>query len=217
MSKNSIHLLFIPTGSYWEGSELADIKASFQPIFEKLDRDGPYDGVLVFSQGAALMASFLLYLQSQNQPSPFRFAIFVCGGVSYSVLEDRNVQVSPKARGWEKIMNACLDGIVASKDGQDPNSDFIFDSNASFDFHDVFGLDVLQPSLRKLQINIPTVHVHGSKDPTYPLSRQLEQFCNATCGISYNHGEGHVIPRKKQVSECMAKLVNWAMEMAIEY
>ena len=47
---------------------------------------GPYDGVIAFSEGAALVASLLIYKIRQNGRQQrlfplFKFAIFFCGGV----------------------------------------------------------------------------------------------------------------------------------------
>lgn len=64
-------------------------------------------------------------------------------------------------------MNACFDGVVAgSNQDMAHNGSFALDSKVPLDFHDLFGLDVLQPAAQKLQISIPTVHVYGSR-PRY--------------------------------------------------
>lgn len=209
-----------PYRSYWEGSNVADTKASFKLIEEKLKKNGPYDGVLAFSQGAALIASYLLYLKADNKPSPFKFAIFIAAGVPTYVLEDIGVHVSQEARMWEKKMSLCLDGAVrGSLDHHEKppyDEDFAFDRNISDDPRNTFGLDTLQPAVRKLRISIPTVHIYGSKDPVYPLSRQLVRFCDSTCSRIFDHGEGHVIPRKRDVSDRIRALVKWAAETSDE-
>lgn len=119
-------------------------------------------------------------------------------------------------------MSARLDATLESKESlargsSAADNDLVIDPNAPVDLHNLFGLDVLQPAIEKLRINIPTVHIYGNKDPVYPLSRQLVQLCDPTCRRSYDHGEGHGIPRKKEVSDRITALVKWAVEMVTDY
>jgi predicted esterase len=53
-----------------------------------LQEEGPFDGVMAFSQGAGLAASLMIHRSQQahkfpegSSSLPFRFAIFFCGGV----------------------------------------------------------------------------------------------------------------------------------------
>ena len=53
---------------------------SLRVVREAVERDGPYDGILGFSQGATLAALFcLLAAPTAASPAPFRCAILVAG------------------------------------------------------------------------------------------------------------------------------------------
>ncbi|KAI1454903.1 serine hydrolase FSH [Annulohypoxylon moriforme] len=64
-------------------------RKAIELLSEIIDEEGPFDGCIGFSQGAALLASFLLAHQSLNRfsPPPFRLAIFICGSSALSISE----------------------------------------------------------------------------------------------------------------------------------
>ncbi|KAL9122901.1 MAG: hypothetical protein Q9187_000552 [Circinaria calcarea] len=56
---------------------------AYQLIYETIEEDGPFDGIIGFSQGATLTYSFLQH-HAKTHPfdppySPFRCAVFICG------------------------------------------------------------------------------------------------------------------------------------------
>ena len=57
------------------------IESSLDYIIEFIDRNGPYDGILGFSQGAAFATSLLSRLQETQSSYHFKIAILV-GGVA---------------------------------------------------------------------------------------------------------------------------------------
>ncbi|KAI1102914.1 serine hydrolase FSH [Jackrogersella minutella] len=69
-----------------------------------VDEDGPFDGCIGFSQGAALLASLLLSNQALDPfaPSPFRLAIFICGSSALRVTESDS--------SWSRIDPQELEG-----------------------------------------------------------------------------------------------------------
>lgn len=78
----------------------------------------------------------------------------------------------------------------------------------------VSGLDLSDANTRagRLRISIPTVHVCGRKDPRRPASLQLAALCDAKQRKFYDHGGGHEIPRRSEVSRKLAKLMQWMDE-----
>jgi hypothetical protein len=52
----------------------------YEYLLDIIDEDGPFDGVVGFSQGAAAAATALLHSQSLDSTAPplFKFAIFFC-------------------------------------------------------------------------------------------------------------------------------------------
>ncbi|KAL2135872.1 hypothetical protein VTI74DRAFT_6471 [Chaetomium olivicolor] len=187
---------------------------------------GPYDAVMGFSQGCALIGTFLLYQarETPGEPLPFKAAIFICGGMPLPALEDLGVEVSERAR----TINDATVKMLKEKAGAltdyaehlekvqkgvglwDDLSGLVHDPDRMPEEGDVFGLDFTKmPS--DLRIRIPTVHVYGAKDPRWPASLQLAYFCERR--RMFDHKGGHDIPRSTEVSERLAWLV---MEVARE-
>jgi hypothetical protein len=68
-----------PFFRHWDGSRKS-VHECYEDILDIVDEDGPFDGVVGFSQGAAAAATALLYSQSLDNTAPplFKFAIFFC-------------------------------------------------------------------------------------------------------------------------------------------
>lgn len=184
-----------------------------------------------FSQGCQLISSYLMQrtrdLGTSPPPErtlllPFRGAIFVCGGLSFVALAALSVDVPDKALAIEKGSIEALRAKtklfreLVSQPSQiqrgvglwDDTSMLVHDPGAPLPLdNDVFGMDYsLFGSFPKdLYINIPTVHVYGSRDPRYPAALQLAYTCPKRS--MYDHGGGHDIPRTTEVSECIAEMI----------
>jgi hypothetical protein len=209
-----------PYYSFWEGSEIKDIRASHKWLEEKIKSDGPYDGVITFSQGCAVIASFLLYHQAETPhvPPPFKVAVFICGGLPLQVLEDVGVTVSLESYYWDnrtrqeleekaRMINTMMPGDVRWESPKD------IDPSAPLDLKNVFGLDITKVP-DNLRIKIPTAHIYGFKDPRYISGVQLSQLCNPAVRKCYDHGGGHEIPRGQRVSENIAEILKWSALIA---
>ena len=210
-----------PYYTFYRGTGVSVIRATHEWLRELLDRDGPYDGVMLFSQGCSLISSFLMYHQAENPhlPSPFKVAIFICGGVPLSVIEDLGVHVSAEARDLDARTSKQLQQRASAVATAAPRTDYwisvderLFDPSAPIDTSNVFGLDFTK--IQKPRISIPTVHIYGGKDPRFPASVQLAHFCEPSMKRTYDHGGGHDVPRTKEVSEAIAELVRWSAFMS---
>lgn len=186
--------------------------------------NGPYDAIMCFSQGCSLAASLLLYNQTLYPDSPplFKAAIFICGGVPLDVLASLGVDVTDEARDLDQSSKVALqqqasseailrDGYDRWTAGFDPFS--VHAEQGSGERKMVFGIDVARIP-REMKIAVPTVHVYGAKDPRFPASVTLAQFCDRAVRRTFDHGGGHEIPRKREVSESIAELVEWCAMMA---
>jgi pimeloyl-ACP methyl ester carboxylesterase len=67
--------------AYYDPDEPETITQAVDDLAEYVQSEGPFDGVLAFSQGAALAA---MVIARDIFPAPFAFAIFICGGPPYS-------------------------------------------------------------------------------------------------------------------------------------
>ncbi|KAL8715723.1 MAG: hypothetical protein Q9220_000390 [cf. Caloplaca sp. 1 TL-2023] len=217
-----------PYYSFWNSlSSIPEIRAAHEWLDERIEELGPFDGVMGFSQGCSLIASYVLYRQ-QTHPGrelPFKCAVFICGGVPLQVLEDLGVEVTEAA--WEMNKSSAVQlmeqasGDAILKRGAQRWRNVNYKSNEGFtgetpvdDASDVFGLDFTRGVLGGLRIKIPTVHVYGSKDPRCPASLQLAELCEKRWRRVFDHGGGHDVPRKTEVSEGIAQLVEWTQVVA---
>lgn len=94
-----------------------------------------------------------------------------------------------------------------------PADDLEHDPSETPPSSDVYGLD-LNFFPEDLKIKIPTVHVYGAKDPKYVASVQLVHLCEENRRRTFDHGGGHDVPKRTNVSERMAELVEWAAKEA---
>ncbi|KAL8825126.1 MAG: hypothetical protein Q9170_007919 [Blastenia crenularia] len=207
-----------PYYSFWNDTGIHSIRKSLTWFRDYIKKNGPYDGVMCFSQGCALIASYCLYHQAEtpNQPLPFKVAIFICGGVPLQVLEDVGIEVSQEV--WDlndkssKALaeQASSDAILKSGLNRWMSADSTINSeDALRDPSNVFGLDFTKMP-KHLRIMIPTVHIYGNKDPRCPASLALAQFSDPTWRKIYDHGGGHDVPRKSDVSDSISQLVEWS-------
>ncbi|WPH02496.1 Hypothetical protein R9X50_00536100 [Acrodontium crateriforme] len=71
-----------PYHAYHEGIEPTAVQTAHDLIDAVLDEEGPFDGVVAFSQGASLAISYILQHKRQHprEPSPFGFAVLFSPG-----------------------------------------------------------------------------------------------------------------------------------------
>ncbi|KAI0380666.1 serine hydrolase FSH [Hypomontagnella monticulosa] len=195
---------------FFDAEEPHDIRKANEWLAKKLGNDGPYDGVLSFSQGATLVSSFLLYRQwyDHDLPQPFKFAIFVCGSIPLIVLKNLGVPVSSKAEGVVAHAKLQIDrglGPIAphTKEAR----------RALFNSDDCFGLNLNKIPL-ELKIRIPTVHVWGENDPLFPASVQLAGLCDPYLRKVHIHTGSHEVPREKKDQDELKILIEWCTQRA---
>jgi hypothetical protein len=178
---------------------------------------------MCFSQGCSVAGSLLLYNQSlyPNAPPLFKAAIFICGGVPLDVLASLGIDVTDEARELDQSSKIALQQRASSaailRDGYD-RWGAGFDPFSAIPGEDgdkkmVFGIDIMRIT-REMKIPIPTVHIYGAKDPRFPASVTLAQFCDEAVRRTFDHQGGHEIPRNMAASETIAELVKWCTLMA---
>ncbi|KAK4235797.1 serine hydrolase-domain-containing protein [Achaetomium macrosporum] len=69
-----------PFHCWYRGLSSEQCNEAHRVIGEAIAEDGPFEGVIAFSQGAATILSLLLHhdMHQPSQPPPFRFAILFC-------------------------------------------------------------------------------------------------------------------------------------------
>ncbi|KAJ5185392.1 Serine hydrolase FSH [Penicillium cf. griseofulvum] len=73
--------------------------------------------------------------------------------------------------------------------------------------HPVSGKVVTADDYNEEPITIPTCHVVGASDPFLDGSMALYNMCDPDSADLFDHGAGHLIPRKKQTAEEIALVV----------
>ncbi|KMU91623.1 hypothetical protein CIHG_09478 [Coccidioides immitis H538.4] len=173
-----------------------------------------------------------------EEPLPFKSVVFICGGIPLPALEHIGIHVPERAWQIHNqtaeamstqihTLQSEVEEIVQTK-SRPRTRQKLPDENLEarglertrrrdtgkphllpeFGLHNVYGLDItLIPDC--LRINIPTVHIYGSKDPRYPCSIQLAHFSKPEIRRVYDHGGGHEIPVTTSVSSEIALAVEW--------
>lgn len=145
--------------------------------------DGPYDGVVAFSEGAATAASMMLHDQAvQKEQEPlFKLGIFFNSVMLFSPSENLGVNITKRIIGGAVKYNGYLHNLPGEVKGatavQDPE---IY----------AFSTDIYTPP-----IQVPTMHVIGSQDVFADCSQELAKLCEASNAKVLVHDGGHALPR----------------------
>lgn len=212
-----------PYYSFYNATEKDYMEHAHKWLDSSLMSDGPYDAVMCFSQGCALVATYLLWRQSRDLPSPFKSAMFICGGIPLQFLESLGVQVTASMHEYDDFSRVAL-SKQASLDALLIQGEQRWEGSSSPPFsHDVgmrgsaeiiiddLDLGSLETALR---IKIPTAHVVGHKDPRYLAGLHLAKFCDGEQRRFFDHEGGHTIPRAQWVSQEMAALLVWMQKQS---
>ncbi|KAI0006342.1 serine hydrolase FSH [Xylariaceae sp. FL0662B] len=195
---------------FYEALNVKDILKAHKWLTTKLLQSGPYDGVIAFSHGAALVSSYLLYQQwyEHESPPPFRFAAFISGNIPLMALKDLGVTISDEA---ERVV---AEAELQYSQGLGPLPTHTTRARrAVFNSDDCFGLNLNSIPL-ELKIRIPTVHVWGEKDPMLPASVQLAGLCDPYIRKIHIHPGAHEIPRDGKSLEELAVILEWCIQRA---
>ncbi|THW92609.1 hypothetical protein D6D15_03008 [Aureobasidium pullulans] len=227
-----------PFYSFFETTAPKDLHVAHDWLLDLLERRGPYDGVLAFSQGCALVASLLFEIQVEAARArlpttavaalqPFKFAVFICGGYPLASLTEKGYIVSDAAKAYDQQsaqalqnqspLNPILDksGWPCRRDSavgyrQEQKMDLASIVSSSVD---VCGLDLAQLN-DEHKIQIPTVHVYGIQDPRLGSAVQLARVCRQDRAQIASHREGHSIPRTPGVSRMISSMILQAIGQA---
>ncbi|CDM31864.1 Serine hydrolase FSH [Penicillium roqueforti FM164] len=217
-----------PYYTWWLKATVSDIRAACQDFHKYLTQHNnvPYDGMVCFSRGCLLIASYIWFhqIEKPTEPLPFKAVVFICGGPVLSVLETLGMTISDEAREWDKRTKLAL-RERASKEailkwgrdrwttpGGNGDTDLHLNPAAPVDPSDIFGLDTVQMP-EQLRIKIPTLHVYGRVDPRLPASLQLAYLSESTKRLTYQHEGGHNIPRSAAATEGIARLIDECAQM----
>jgi len=176
---------------YYAPSEVSKVHSYVRAIAAQ---NGPYDGIIGFSEGAALAAALLLEDASSvdRQRSPmFRFAVF---------LNAVNL-LSPSTALGKKMSEidarSAMDAFTGGANKQNyPALDCVYALCAKS-----------APTL----INIPTLHVIGLEDTFRDTSEDLIKLCEGGLAMTVRSPASHEMPRGRGLKE-MARKIDMMIE-----
>lgn len=89
--------------AFYDPTSAQSILTALDDLEDWITDNGPFDGCLGFSQGAALAAMLIIRQQNRQNPT-FRFAIFICAAVPH---DEAALQL-----GEKRLLHSAIDGQV---------------------------------------------------------------------------------------------------------
>lgn len=176
-----------------------DVLDAERQLLEIALEDGPYDGILGYSQGATFAAQTVIQHIIENpratiQEMPFRFAIFFNGAtpsrVSPLTEEPRPIRIEsdPEAINFYKVQkaNPILHSTAFYPAALSNGRNILTDGQ--------IGMIKCDPDIDGTMIKIPTLHVRCPTD-NYEHGLELQKLCEPSSVQEYFHGHGHDFPR----------------------
>ncbi|RWA13362.1 hypothetical protein EKO27_g1710 [Xylaria grammica] len=222
-----------PFYSYTTGYTPREIREVFEDIDDFINDHGPFDGVIGFSQGASMAASYLLDWQHSRPDEllPFHFAIFISSvaafsgsdSCSHNMIDEMLKNKLDDVKSFPDYGDGSLDErektyvdylaltFLAAKHigAVSPDDDIEFFSHQDLQMVP----RILHPSLHKIRLRIPTVHIFGSGDliSMTEQSKLVYGLCEEPVSRLIKHSGGHSVPsRRAEVIEA-AKHIEWAI------
>ncbi|CAH0023140.1 unnamed protein product [Clonostachys rhizophaga] len=209
-----------PFFSHMRAYDPQNMQAAIEHLEEVIDEMGPFDGVLGFSQGAALTISFLH--QRVNEPLPFKFALCFSSVIPCSAdaavcnsLIDRicPLDSGDGASEEQRLFSELLEQTVIP--AQQHNS-MLPDYDISIYQGDQNLLQaprLMPPSLTKEKIRIPTVHMTGKRDAPFmrSMSKAALGLCEKGSFKVLEHSGGHEPPKAPADVKAAVRAMEWAI------
>jgi hypothetical protein len=94
-----------PVYAFIDPADLETGVTAYQNLMDYLEEEGPYDGVIAFSQAATMILTYLAHVARQNAlghdtPTPFKFTIFIsivhCPVDYEAFLRGQIIEICPK-------------------------------------------------------------------------------------------------------------------------
>ncbi|KAL4883916.1 serine hydrolase FSH [Aspergillus karnatakaensis] len=168
-----------------------DLKNAIEYTHRLINRDGPFDAVMGFSQGAALAFSLLQHHAQTKGSSTdsdeeadvkplFKAAVFICAGAPYELSGNTFVSFSDP-KDFETPV-----GDTRRRDGRG----------------------------KGYMVNIPTAHIVGSQDALHSQGMKLYGLCDQSKAEVYEHGGRHMIPFDEVQNAAMVAVIEKTIERA---
>lgn len=166
-------------------------------VLGMIEDEGPFDGLLGFSQGAALAASVILQ-QGTVGKQPVECAVFICACFPWLIQSSHFVATDETDRNPQMLLATLgLEGLMSVE--LSPN--------------------ILHPQQlldSPIRISIPTAHILGGQTDRYiAQSRGMIVLCEKDSEVKViDHEGGHIVPRGQPIACRISKIIMWAAERA---
>lgn len=227
-----------PFFSHTAGYEPQRMLDACQHLEDVLEDLGPFDGVLGFSQGAALLISLMHWKQELGEELPFRFAMCFSSIAPCAARDDECVKVIDQLR-----LKLLEHGAEESSDGSGTSrltpteqsySNLLHDTVMPAHrrhhslLHDV-DMDVytnphyprdaplvMHPALLARRIRTPTVHVIGKHDAPFMqnMSETAYGLCDADMSKLLYHSGSHQPPQARSEAVAAVGAMEWAISQS---
>lgn len=151
--------------------------------------NGPFDGLMGFSQGSSLAAAVLASQEDGSNELVFSLGILFCGGRPTE--PGFNTRWPKKVNSANSSISSGLSTMSSSSENSSPRS-----STPSSEFSDslLFGP----------KVKVPTVHFAGRKDSMYEETLNLYHNADSRNSTLWEFEDGHTIPRTSVETKLMA-------------
>lgn len=160
------------------GAASASIQRALDGVYRTLEEEGPFDGIIGYSEGATV-ASTLILDEKRREAEEGRERMIKCG-IFFA--------------GWPPIVRLLFYGLFcehfANTRPQLPGK----------------GKPVLVDDSEEL-IDVPTCHVIGAGDPYLHGSMALYNVCDEDSAAFFDHGKGHTLPRDQRTLKELGNVV----------
>ncbi|PSN59369.1 DUF341 domain protein [Corynespora cassiicola Philippines] len=219
-----------PFFSHTVGYSADDMDEALEHFTNTLDELGPFNGVLGFSQGAALAVSYMHRQRQRREMVPFQFALLFssvmpcsatptcCSEVIQNlVARGQDVTDSGLAKGVcltreERLFVQLLHRtIIPAKKQRQMLPDYDL---AVYSGGDGIGAPrIMHPELLSDRILIPTVHVTGKRDLHFmrAMSQVAYELCDERYTKKLEHSGGHEPPQKAAEVKAVTRALEWAI------
>ena len=166
---------------------------------EIIASDGPYDGVIAFSEGAATAASMMLCDQAvpKGEEPLFKLGIFFNSVMLFSPSETLGEDITESILDTGANYTGYMHNLPTAKPKGRRDSIYAFSAKSPGP-----------------QITVPTLHVIGSQDIFADCSHELAKLCEASKAEILIHDGGHALPRADAVLDRCGEMFETVCRLA---
>ncbi|KAJ5710505.1 hypothetical protein N7488_004661 [Penicillium malachiteum] len=203
------------------------VDASYALLEKTIEENGPFQGALGFSQGAATLVGYLLEQKTAypDEPLPFQFMVIcspttpLSGDLNYSQSifgslgpESESLIRSSQDAQILKLPEPARTAVTAFTGVIDVASEITREPRSFYLDHPISKIpSVFHPDLLATRLPIPTLHVRGANEPLAMRNcgMMIESFCDTNKQRVIEHTAGHDIPRAGPELGQMISAMEW--------